>query len=85
MLSVLSPALWAIFDAASAAFALAFYIFVVGLGLYGIASVVYNLVLLHKRRNLLFIFEVRIIPFPHFLKALNCDKRDLTSKHSTET
>ncbi len=42
---------WSVFDAASAAFALAFYIFVTGLGLYGIASVVYNLVLLHKRRK----------------------------------
>ncbi len=43
--------LWAVFDVVSQVFALVFYIFVAVLGVYGIASVVYNLVLAHKRHN----------------------------------
>ncbi|UNI72472.1 MAG: hypothetical protein [Chaetfec virus UA24_244] len=44
-------ALWPIFDAASAAFALMLYLFVAGLGVYAMGAIVYNVVLARKRRK----------------------------------
>ncbi len=42
---------WSIFDVASNAFALLFYLFVAGLGVYAIASVIYNVAVVHRRRR----------------------------------
>ncbi len=50
-LSYLSDLLYPLIDAVSQIFALAFYIFVAGIGIYGMASVVYNIVLAHQRRR----------------------------------
>lgn len=49
--SALSSTLWVIFDVISQVFALIFYLFVAGMGLYGMASVVYNLVTVRRRHR----------------------------------
>ncbi len=40
-----------VFDAAAAAFALLFYIFVAGMGIYAMGMVVYNVILAHRRHK----------------------------------
>ncbi len=49
--NTLADLAWPLVDLICSVFSFTFYIFVTGLGLYGIASVVYNLVLLHKRHK----------------------------------
>ncbi len=50
-LNSLTNLTWSLIDLVCSVFSFVFYLFVVGLGLYGMASVVYNLVLVHQRRR----------------------------------
>ncbi len=70
-LFALSDAIFAIADWISQVFALLFYIFVVGLGLYGIASVIYNLTLAHERRK-----EKRLEPPTPRIRRIDYPDRD---------
>ncbi len=50
-LTMFNDILWFIMDGACMVFTTAFCLLVAGLGLYGIASVIYNLTLAHERRK----------------------------------
>lgn len=51
LLSDVTNTFWLVFDVLSWVFALAFYVFLTGLAFYAMASVIYNLVIAHRRRK----------------------------------